>query len=318
MTDLGGAPLVSIIMPTFNPGPSIKRAIGSVIEQTYGSWELIVVDDASTEALDDVLRSYGSADNRIRSIRLASNSGPAAARNAGLALSTGDWIAVLDDDDMWLPTRLEALLAETSRGPRDMVFDNIIGFDDHSNELTGPLFEQMPDHLKLLDVLLPQYRGIYNLGFIKPLIKKEFLAEHGIAYDESLRGAEDLLLLLELLAKRAINSGINDALYVYTTQIGRKSGLRSTKTRSLPRGKSIGEAMFRFCRTNEALLSSEERSAIEHSASSFIESVPLSEFQHAKFTRQWGDMTRIFFRHPSVRRYVHTKIGQRIRKVLSS
>jgi succinoglycan biosynthesis protein ExoO len=317
MVNSGFGPSVSVIMPTFNPGSSLERSIRSVVEQSCASWELIVVDDASTEKLDEILRSYTSADKRIRSIRLDRNGGPAVARNAGLALSSGDWIALLDDDDVWLPTRMERLLTEASSHSAQIVYDNILGYDDFTKEITGPIFSKIPDHLTLFDVLAPEYEGLHNLGYIKPIVSRQFLTRNALKYDESLRGGEDLILLLDVLAQGAKTRGVNEALYVYTTQVGHKSGRRSMKTRSLPRDRSIGEALLRLCKRNESLLSISEKAALEERAAAFFESVPLGEFRHAKLTGRWSEVLRLLFRHASVRRYAQLKIKERARKALS-
>jgi succinoglycan biosynthesis protein ExoO len=310
-------PLVSVIMPTFNPTQSIGRAIESVLEQTFSSWELIIIDDGSARELEKLLSSYTIRDARIRTVRLEENGGPAVARNIGLTVSRGKWIALLDDDDSWLPTRLERLTAEAQRRSVDMIFDNILGFDDHSNEVTGPIFSELPNHIALLDVLEPRYRGVLNLGYLKPLIRREFLVRNSIRYDEKLRVGEDFLLLLEVLTKRITNYGVDDALYVYTTQVGRKSGLRSSTSRSVPSSDSIGEAVLRFCRQNEGSLAPSERQALEQRAQLFLQSMPLAEFHHAKLTGKWMEVLCLLFRHSLVRRYVGSKLGERLRQALA-
>ena len=316
MGDAIRSPLVSVIMPTFNPGNSLERAVKSIVDQTCAFWELIIVDDASTEHLDQRLQLITSADQRIRAIRLEQNGGPAVARNAALALSSGDWIAVLDDDDIWLPTRIERLIARAEQSSAYMVFDNIVGYDDHIMEATGPIFKSVPDQITLLDVLVDKYEGIHNLGYIKPFVKREFLTSNALKYDESLRGGEDLLLLIELLTRGIKNCGTNEALYVYTTQVGRKSGRRSTKTRSTPQGRSIGEALLRFSKLNEGLLSPLEKAELHRRAQSFFESVPLTEFRHAKLTGRWTEVFRLLLTDSSVRRYVKLKIKERARNAL--
>ncbi len=99
-------PSVSIITPTYNRAQYIKEAIESVISQTYSDWELIVVDDGSTDQTFEILDKYTKQDKRIRYIR-QSNSGPSAARNTALAQANGKYIAFIDDDDRWLPEKLE-------------------------------------------------------------------------------------------------------------------------------------------------------------------------------------------------------------------
>ena len=308
------APLVSVIMPTFNPTQSIGRAIESVLDQTFSSWELIVIDDGSAHELEKLLSSYTIRDARIRTVRIEENGGPAVARNIGLTVSRGEWIALLDDDDAWLPTRLQRLTTEAQRRTVDMIFDNILGFDDHSKDVTGPIFSAVPNHITLLDVLESNYRGFHNLGYLKPLIRREFLVRNSIIYDEKLRVGEDLLLLLEVLIKRITNYGIDDALYVYTTQVGRKSGLQSSTSRSVPSSDSIGEAVLRFRRLNEGSLTPSEKQALEERAQLFLQSMPLAEFHHAKLNGKWIDVLRLLLRHSTVRRYVGSKLGERLRQ----
>ena len=95
-------PLVSVIIPTYNRSGLICTAIDSVIAQTYASTEIIVVDDGSTDDTRSVLQRYG---DRIRLLS-QENSGPAAARNKGIAAARGEYIAFLDSDDYWLPEKL--------------------------------------------------------------------------------------------------------------------------------------------------------------------------------------------------------------------
>ena len=98
-------PAVSVIIPTHNRAQFLSEAIDSVFAQTYQDWELIVVDDGSTDATPDVVQRYGQRGHPVR-YHHQTPQGPGAARNAGLALATGEFIAFLDDDDLWLPKKL--------------------------------------------------------------------------------------------------------------------------------------------------------------------------------------------------------------------
>ena len=99
-------PSVSIITPTYNRAEYLKEAIESVLSQTFQDWELIVVNDGSTDHTVEVLNAYTMRDRRIRSIH-KENSGISEARNTALAIATGKYIAFIDDDDRWLPEKLE-------------------------------------------------------------------------------------------------------------------------------------------------------------------------------------------------------------------
>ncbi len=98
--------LVSIIMPSYNTAKFISETIGSVLAQTYPNWELIIVDDCSTDNTDEVVKPYLS-DPRISYIKNDKNSGAAVSRNRALREARGKWIAFLDSDDLWHPEKLE-------------------------------------------------------------------------------------------------------------------------------------------------------------------------------------------------------------------
>jgi glycosyltransferase involved in cell wall biosynthesis len=104
-------PLVSVIIPTYNRAHVIGRAIESALMQTYPSIEVIVVDDGSTDETGKVLWRYGSG---LRTIS-QSNAGPAVARNMGIGASHGEFVAFLDSDDVWHPTKIEQQVSAVSR-----------------------------------------------------------------------------------------------------------------------------------------------------------------------------------------------------------
>jgi glycosyltransferase involved in cell wall biosynthesis len=95
--------MISVVIPAFNAGQFISRTINSVLAQTYTDYEIIVVDDGSSDNTADVVKSYGS---KIRYIH-QENAGTTAARNTGIKAAVGDWIAFLDHDDEWLPQKLQ-------------------------------------------------------------------------------------------------------------------------------------------------------------------------------------------------------------------
>ncbi len=102
--------LVSAIIPTFNRETRVARAVESVLAQTHADLECIVVDDGSTDNTPEVLAKLAVADPRVRLLR-QENAGVSSARNAGMAMSRGEYVALLDSDDEWLPRKLELQLA---------------------------------------------------------------------------------------------------------------------------------------------------------------------------------------------------------------
>ena len=101
------APLISVIVPVYNAASSLHRSLGSVLRQTLPDFELIVIDDCSTDESADILEEYRVIDDRVRIFSTTKNSGPGVARNVGLKNARGKFIAFLDSDDFWMNNKLE-------------------------------------------------------------------------------------------------------------------------------------------------------------------------------------------------------------------
>ncbi|HGY5996408.1 TPA: glycosyltransferase family 2 protein [Aeromonas hydrophila] len=97
---------VSVIMPLYNSARFLAASIDSVLKQQYTNWELILIDDCSVDDCVVIAQAYCDRDSRIKLVRLAENSGAAVARNRGIEIAEGRFIAFLDSDDLWLPEKL--------------------------------------------------------------------------------------------------------------------------------------------------------------------------------------------------------------------
>lgn len=132
--------LVSIIMPSYNTAPYIKETVQSVLDQTYINWELIIVDDCSTDNTDEVLSTI--KDERIRYFKNEKNSGAALSRNMALREAKGQWIAYLDSDDLWLPEKLEKQIDFMEKNRYAFSYTNYEEIDVDGNKtgvkVTGP------------------------------------------------------------------------------------------------------------------------------------------------------------------------------------
>lgn len=132
---------VSIIMPSYNTGRFISKTIESVLAQSYSNWELIIVDDCSTDDTDEVVNQYLS-DTRIRYLKNAKNSGAAVSRNRALREAKGKWIAFLDSDDLWMPKKLEKQILFMEKNGYHFSYTNYIEIDEGSipngKQVTGP------------------------------------------------------------------------------------------------------------------------------------------------------------------------------------
>lgn len=133
--------LVSIIMPSYNTARFISEAIESVLAQTCSNWELLIVDDCSTDDTDAVVCPY-LADERIRYIKNDSNSGAAVSRNRALREAKGKWVAFLDSDDLWLPEKLEKQISFMEKNDYSFSYTNYIEINENSKpngrSVTGP------------------------------------------------------------------------------------------------------------------------------------------------------------------------------------
>lgn len=132
--------LVSIIMPSYNTGRFIAETIRSVLDQTYENWELIIVDDCSTDDTDMMVSQFH--DNRIRYLKNEYNSGAAESRNYALREAKGKWIAFLDSDDLWIPEKLEKQIAFMEAKGCAFSYTNYCLIDEDSSclgvQVTGP------------------------------------------------------------------------------------------------------------------------------------------------------------------------------------
>ena len=133
--------LVSIIMPSYNTGRFISETIESVLAQSYSNWELIIVDDCSTDNTDEVIEDYIS-DDRIKYIKNDKNSGAAISRNRALREAKGNWIAFLDSDDLWEPDKLQKQISFMKENGYYYSYTNYIEIDEESipngKSVTGP------------------------------------------------------------------------------------------------------------------------------------------------------------------------------------
>ena len=133
--------LVSIIMPSYNTGKYIAETIESVLAQTYKNWELIIVDDCSTDNTDAVVEQYLS-DKRIKYLKNAHNSGAAVSRNRALREAKGKWAAFLDSDDLWMPDKLMRQIRFMKKNSIHFSYTNYFEIDENGKEngriVTGP------------------------------------------------------------------------------------------------------------------------------------------------------------------------------------
>lgn len=186
---------VSVIVPAFNAERTLVFALDSVLQQAIPGMEIIVVDDASTDGtracFDAWLREHPEAG---RVLTLSRNSGPAAARNHGVAEARGEWLAFLDSDDSWLPWRLTTQLTLTARFPDvDLWCGGRMGMDGALP--APPRLNEIEPHPIILDDFLTNN----PVGTTTVLLRHEAFKRVG-GFDEQFRGPEDYDLWMRVAA----------------------------------------------------------------------------------------------------------------------
>ncbi|MDE2363326.1 MAG: glycosyltransferase family 2 protein [Hyphomicrobiales bacterium] len=229
------APRVSVVTAAFNAAGHIASALESVARQTCTDWELIVVDDGSTDSTADVVQGFAARDSRVRYRRLARNAGVAAARNAALGMARGDWVTVLDSDDAYAPDRLQTLLDRAESDGLDIVADNLLLHDAAKDVVVCKAFGIGADACALTRERLVMNDGpprIASLGHLKPFVRRAFLERSGVLYPADARLGEDFCFLFFLLERTDRAKLLDYAGYRYTLPFSLDSGARAPGTRT--------------------------------------------------------------------------------------
>ncbi|WP_375597143.1 glycosyltransferase family 2 protein [Devosia sp. Naph2] len=226
-----GPALVTVVMANFNGMRHLNAAIRSVLDQSHANLELIVVDDASTDASATIINEWTRADGRVRAILQESNGGPARARNAALAMAKGEWIAIVDADDQIHPERLERLILAAEGAGADIVADDLLHFYEDGSPVTFLLPADWRDvrPITALDWIEGGSRpDMPALGYLKPLIRRSIISRR--RYDETMRIGEDWELVLQLLLAGASMIVLPQPWYLYRRHAGSISHRLSSAT----------------------------------------------------------------------------------------
>lgn len=237
---------VAVIVAAWNAQATITRAIQSALIQPEVS-EVIVVNDGSTDETEMVVRAAIASDPRVLLFSTNGNKGPAAARNLAIAHSQAEYIAVLDADDFLLPARFSKIFKVKGW---DAIADNIAFVpEEQAAECDQAKLERFaPDTCSLNlaafiagNIARPGKQRA-ELGFIKPVIRRQFLAENGIRYDETLKLGEDFAFYGQMLSAGARFLTLKTCGYVAVERIDSLSVRHRTEDLA---------ALLEFCRKFE-------------------------------------------------------------------
>ena len=206
---------VSIIMPAYNCENYIRQAVDSVKRQTYPDWELLILNDASSDGTGEAAAKLAMEDQRIRYLENEANLGVAGTRMRGVQMAEGSWIAFLDSDDCWTEDKLEKQMQLIQR-----VTDAAIAF-------TGSAFMNEQGEKSSYILHVPErvsYKELLKQNIIScssVLVKKELVLKYGMP-DGDLH--EDFALWLQILRDGGAACGIDEPLLIYRVSSGSKSG----------------------------------------------------------------------------------------------
>lgn len=199
--------LVSIIMPVYNEEKYLRSSILSVLNQTYDNWELLIVDDCSTDASPDIIKEYVEKDHRIKGLKNASRTFkiPAKPRNVGIKNAQGRFITFLDSDDQWLPTKLEHQLQLFEQNE-----DAVIVYSNYKRmNAQGNISNTMvkaPHSTTYRELLKGNVMGCLTVMYDAGKVGRQYCP---------LCGYDDYALWLQILRKggKACNTNTHEALY---------------------------------------------------------------------------------------------------------
>lgn len=178
--------LVSVIMPSWNTSNFIAESIQSVIDQTYENWELIIVDDCSTDNTDEVVAGF--TDKRIRYFKNEKNSGAALSRNRALREARGEWIAFLDSDDIWSPEKLEHQINFMNKHGYTLSYTEYEKIDEESKPLQ--IYVSGPEKINK--------RKMYNYDYIGQLTMMYSAKKFGLIQIKDIKKNNDYAIRLQL------------------------------------------------------------------------------------------------------------------------
>jgi len=212
--------MVSIITPCYNASQYISYTIDSVLKQTYPNWELIIVDDCSTDNSSDIIKQFISGDTRIKYFKTDNPSGsPVLPRNIGIEKATGRYIAFLDSDDIWLPTKLEEQLKLFKDDKTAVAFSNYEKMNEAGDRnqriIIAP--KETNYHNLLKGNVIGNLTGIYDTEKV------------GKVYCQDIRH-EDYVLWLSILKKGYLAKNTNTVTALYRV---RENSVSSNKLKIL-------------------------------------------------------------------------------------
>jgi len=203
-------PQCSVIMPIYNSEQFLEKTLESVLKQTFADFELIAIDDCSSDSSYEILQRMAKEDKRIKIYRNKENSGVANTRNRGIEAAQGKYIALLDSDDLWLPEKLEKQIDYIERKGCMLSYCSY-GFIDKDNNDIGNVF-CVPSHINMKDLLKKNVISCSTVivereFFLKHKFNSEYYHEDFVTWIDMLKECQNSYGHVEELAKIRIMNG---------------------------------------------------------------------------------------------------------------
>ncbi len=209
-------PLISIVTPAYNCRPYIDQTVQSVLKQRYGNWELLLLDDGSTDGSAERIDELCRTDSRLRAFRNPENLGVGRTRNRGVELARGDWVAFLDSDDLWREEKLEKQLALASRVPEAALLFTGSGFIREDGRALDYVLH-VPERIDRRRLLRQNLISCSSV-----LAKRQLLLRHPFPGEKDLH--EDFAVWLSILEEQPWAYGVDEPLLIYRRSASSKSG----------------------------------------------------------------------------------------------
>lgn len=191
---MSSSPLISIIIPMYNTSKYIKQTVESVLNQTYSNFEVIIVDDGSTDDGAEIVKALMLKDSRVKYF-YQSNNGVSAARNNGIEHSNGEYLAFLDSDDLWLPNKLEKQMNRIIATGMDACY---CGYQYFCEDSKGKTFPKRYFEGKILLEVIKEKVSVWTSTVV---VKKSIVIDNSITFRSGLNWAEDMDFFYRLLYK---------------------------------------------------------------------------------------------------------------------
>lgn len=209
--------MISIIMPAYNSEKYIGKAIDSVLKQTYSDYELIVIDDCSTDNTYKIIQTKAKEDMRIHIYQNTENVGVSKTRNRAVSLANGEWIAFLDSDDIWTEDKLEKQAAFINRNPDTVLFYTGSAFtDEYCNK-----YNYVLSVCERIDYKTLLRKNLISCSSV--VIRRDVIENEKMQGDEM---HEDYVTWLNVIKKYGYALGINEPLLIYRLSPNSKSSNR--------------------------------------------------------------------------------------------